>query len=57
MDGGLGLESIPEEITSSATLARVADGLRAAGYPQSDIENILAGNFLRFFRENLPQPR
>jgi microsomal dipeptidase-like Zn-dependent dipeptidase len=54
MDGGLGLETIPHEILSSQDLPKLADPLRNAGYSDNDIHAILAGNFLRFFRDNLP---
>lgn len=54
MDGGLGREQIPQEITTSADLPRIADALNQAGFPDEDINNILAGNWLRFFAENLP---
>lgn len=53
MDGGLGREHIPCEIETSADLPRLGDSLRAAGYSDSAINDILANNFLRFFREHL----
>ena len=53
-DGGFGLQSIPPEIDSIADLQIIGTGLRARGYGESDIENILGGNWLRFLRRNLP---
>ena len=37
MDGGLGRDEIPEEITTSADLPKVADALRAAGFGDADV--------------------
>ena len=53
-DGGFGLQSIPPEIDSIADLQVIGTGLRTRGYGESDIENILGGNWLRFLRRNLP---
>jgi membrane dipeptidase len=54
MDGGFGREQIPEEIRASADLPKVGDALAEAGYAAEDIEGILGGNWLRYFRDNLP---
>lgn len=53
-DGGFGLQSIPPEMDSIADLQLIASGLKARGYHEPDIENILGGNWLRFLRRNLP---
>jgi membrane dipeptidase len=53
-DGGFGLQSIPPELDSIADLPVIATGLRARGYNEGDVENILGGNWLRFLRRNLP---
>jgi membrane dipeptidase len=53
-DGGFGLQSIPPEMDSIADLQVIASGLRTRGYGETDIENILGGNWLRFLRRNLP---
>lgn len=53
MDGGLGREQIPREITTSADLPRVAEALAGAGFSDADVQNVMAGNWLRFFREHL----
>ena len=55
MDGGLGREQIPQEIATSAQLPRVADALVAAGFSDEDVRGIMGKNWLRFFRENLPE--
>jgi membrane dipeptidase len=53
-DGGFGLQSIPPELDTIADLQIIGTGLRTRGYGESDIENILGGNWLRFLRRNLP---
>jgi membrane dipeptidase len=53
-DGGFGLQSVPHEMDSIADLQLIASGLKARGYHELDIENILGGNWLRFLRRNLP---
>jgi membrane dipeptidase len=53
-DGGFGLQSIPPGMDTIADLQMIATGLRARGYGDSDIENVLGGNWLRFLRRNLP---
>ena len=54
MDGGLGREQIPQEITTSADLPKIADALSAAGFSDDDVRSVMGGNWLRFFREHLP---
>ena len=53
-DGGFGLQSIPPEMDSIADLQVISLGLKARGYGETDVENILGGNWLRFLRRNLP---
>ena len=53
-DGGFGVQSIPPELDSIADLQLIGSGLKAHGYTDSDVENILGGNWLRFLRKNLP---
>jgi membrane dipeptidase len=53
-DGGFGLQSIPPELDSIADLQVISSGLKARGYGEADVENILGGNWLRFLRRNLP---
>ena len=54
MDGGLGREQIPQEISTSADLPRVAYAISASGFSDHDVRGIVGKNWLRFFRENLP---
>src|ERR1700752_664394 len=53
-DGGFGLQSIPPELDSIADLQMIASKLIARGYGESDAENVLGGNWLRFLRKHLP---
>jgi membrane dipeptidase len=55
MDGGFGMENIPEEIRTSADMPRMADALRAGGFADADVEGIMGGNWVRFFGEHLPK--
>jgi membrane dipeptidase len=54
MDGGFGMENIPEEIRTSADMPRMADALRVGGFADADVEGIMGGNWVRFFGEKLP---
>jgi len=54
MDGGFGREEIPEEIPSAGELPRVAEFLGKQGFSAQDVKGIMGGNWVRFFRENLP---
>lgn len=53
-DGGFGLQSIPRELDTIADLQMIASKLIERGYSESDAENILGGNWLRFLRKHLP---
>jgi hypothetical protein len=53
-DGGFGLQSIPSELDSIADLQMIASSLKVRGYNETDVENILGGNWLRFLRRSLP---
>lgn len=53
-DGGFGLQSIPPELDSIADLPLIGEKLIERGYTQTDAENILGSNWLRFLRRNLP---
>ena len=55
MDGGFGCEHIPHEIQTSADLHKIAEALLASGFSQSDTQNIIGTNWLRFFAANLPK--
>lgn len=53
-DGGFGVQSIPHELDTVADLQLIASRLIERGYSETDAENILGGNWLRFLRQHLP---
>ena len=53
-DGGLGREQIPEEIITAADLHKLADEAGRHGFSAADQQKLMSGNWLRFFRANLP---
>ncbi|HMO27028.1 MAG TPA: membrane dipeptidase [Tepidisphaeraceae bacterium] len=53
LDGGLGREQVPVEITTIADLGRLAETLSSAGFADAMIANILGGNWVRYFRSQL----
>jgi membrane dipeptidase len=54
LDGAFGTEQSPKEIDTIADLQKIPGLLHERGYEDSDIKNILSGNWLRFLRKNLP---
>lgn len=54
MDGGLGREHIPHELTTAADLHKLAPALRNRGLNDAAVTDIMGGNFARFLRKNLP---
>jgi membrane dipeptidase len=54
MDGGVGRDDIPFELSTAADMPVVADHLSAAGFSDEDVRGIMGGNWLRFFRRALP---
>ncbi len=53
LDGGFGTEQTPADLNSIADIATLSGPLTARGYKPADIDNIFAGNFLRFLKDNL----
>ena len=53
-DGGFGLQSVPPEIDSIADLQNLVSLLQTRGYSESDISNILGGNWLTRLKRDLP---
>jgi membrane dipeptidase len=53
-DGGFGVQSVPPEIDTVADLQKLAPLLRSRGYTESDAENVLGLNWIRFLEKNLP---
>jgi membrane dipeptidase len=50
LDGGYGTEQTPRDLDTIADLQRVPDMLRRRGYKEVDIEGIMYGNWVRFFK-------
>ena len=51
LDGGYGTEQCPHDLDTIVDLQKIADLMRSRGYLEEDIENIMHGNWLRFFGE------
>jgi membrane dipeptidase len=51
LDGGFGREQSPYDLDTIADLQRVPEMLRRRGYKEQDVEQIMYGNWVRFFRE------
>ncbi len=51
LDGAFGKEQCPYDLETIADLQTIPDKLRKRGYSQTDIENIMHGNWLRFLRK------
>jgi membrane dipeptidase len=54
LDGGFGTEQTPTGLDTIADLERLSEILATRGYSDADIDAVFHGNWLRFFRENLP---
>ncbi len=53
-DGGFGLQSVPPEIDTIADLQKLAPLLSERGYSETDVANILGGNWLTRLQKDLP---
>ncbi|MFN8383419.1 MAG: membrane dipeptidase [Anaerolineales bacterium] len=53
-DGGFGVQSVPPEIDTVADLQNLVSLLKARGYSETDVENILSGNWLTRLKRDLP---
>jgi membrane dipeptidase len=51
LDGGFGREQSPCDLDTIADLQKVPDLLRRRGYREADVESIMHGNWIRFFKE------
>jgi membrane dipeptidase len=50
LDGGFGKEQCPTDINTIADLQKIPKLLLKKGYSETDIENIMCKNFIRFLR-------
>ncbi len=55
LDGGFGREQSPYDLDTIADLQRLPELLQKRGYKPDAIRGILYGNWVRFFRQNLPK--
>ena len=53
-DGGFGVQSVPPEIDTVADLQNLVSLLKARGYSEVDVDNILSGNWLARLKRDLP---
>lgn len=53
MDGGLGREQIPQEMTTIGDLPKLGDSLMQAGFAQEAVSDICFSNWYRFFSQHL----
>jgi membrane dipeptidase len=51
LDGGYGTEQSPNDLDTIADLQKLPAIFRQRGYAEADVEGIMHGNWLRFFRE------
>ncbi len=51
LDGGFGREQSPSDLDTIADLQRLPDMLKQKGFSETDIEGVMHGNWLRFFRK------
>ena len=54
-DGGFGVQEVPEGLDTVADLRFIGEMLTARGYPASDVEAILGGNWLGLLARALPE--
>ena len=54
LDGGFGTEQTPVGLETIADLHQIAELLIQQGFSDSRVNQIFSGNWLRFFRESLP---
>lgn len=53
-DGGFGRDSAPQGLDTVGDLWAIGAALRARGYAENDIENIIGGNMIRKIQQALP---
>lgn len=54
LDGGFGTEQTPRDLDTIADLQAIAGLLRARGFGEEDVGQVMHGNWLRFMRTALP---
>lgn len=56
LDGGFGIEQTPRDLDTFIDIHKLERIFSQRGYPESDIDGIFYGNWLRFFSKQLPNP-
>lgn len=51
LDGGFGKEQSPSDLETIADLQRIPEMLKRKGFAEDDIEAVMHGNWVRFFKE------
>lgn len=54
LDGAFGIEQCPYDLDNISDLQKLPDKLIEIGYSDSDIQNIMSNNWIRFLKKNLP---
>jgi membrane dipeptidase len=54
LDGAFGKEQCPYDLETIADLQKIPGMLNEIGYNESDVQNIMSENFIRFLKKNLP---
>ena len=54
LDGAFGREQCPYDLDTIADLQNITGLLSEIGYAESDIQNVLSNNWIRFLKKNLP---
>jgi membrane dipeptidase len=52
-DGGFGVEAVPKEFDSSADPYKIGEALLKKGYTETDVRNIMGGNWIRLLSKAL----
>jgi membrane dipeptidase len=55
LDGAFGKEQCPYDVDTIADLQKITGMLYKIGYSETDVQNIMSRNFIRFLQKNLPK--
>jgi membrane dipeptidase len=54
LDGAFGTEQCPYDLNTIADLQKIPEKLTETGYSETDVQNIMSNNWIRFLKKNLP---
>jgi membrane dipeptidase len=54
LDGAFGKEQCPYDLDTISDLQKIPELLEQIGYSESDVENVMSKNWIRFLNKNLP---